>query len=380
MSSLRSRERVTIALNREEPDRVPLDTGGTPWTTMVVPAYQGLKEHLGLDHETRLMVKRAQTVIPDDVVLDRLDVDFVSLNLGDFRGGNHRELDTRTLVDAWGTTWKRAPGGHYINVDGPFQKRGPKLEILETHQWPDPNDPGLFDGLKEKAAQLRKNSDRAIVLSLPVGIVHHCQFLRGYAEWLMDLLENPEFACCMMDFVADIWIKIAENALNSTGDNVDVVAWGDDVAIQEATLMSPKVYRELIKPRHRRMIEAVRSRSNAKIHYHSCGSVYAILEDLIEIGIDALNPIQISARDMDPATLKREFGDRLAFWGGIDTQRVLPYGNPTEVREEVRKTIDCLGKGGGYVLAGVHNIQGDVPPENIVAMFEEGRNYSIYRH
>jgi uroporphyrinogen decarboxylase len=184
----------------------------------------------------------------------------------------------------------------------------------------------------------------------------------------------------MMDIVADIWIKIAENALDATDDNVDVVAWGDDIAIQDTTLISPKTYRDLIKPRHRRMVQAVKSRSNAKIHYHSCGSVYAIIEDLIEVGIDALNPIQVSANKMDPATLKQEFGDRLAFWGGIDTQRVLPYGSPPEVRKEVRKTIDCLGRGGGYVLAGVHNIQADVPPENIVAMFDEGRNYSTYRH
>jgi uroporphyrinogen decarboxylase len=179
--------------------------------------------------------------------------------------------------------------------------------------------------------------------------------------------------------VADIWIKIAENALDATGDHVDVIAWGDDVAIQESTLMSPGTYRELVKPRHKRMVQALKSRCGAKIHFHSCGSVYALLEDLIDIGIDALNPIQVSAHNMDPATLKREFGDRLTFWGGIDTQQVLPYGSPREVREEVRYTIECLAPGGGYVLAGVHNLQGDVPPENVVAMYDEGRKYGAYR-
>ena len=380
MGSLTSRERVILALNHEEPDCVPLDLAGTPWSTMIVPAYDRLKEYLGLEHETKLLWKRPQSVVPDDMVLDRLDIDFVGLNLGDFRGGSGRELDANTLVDAWGTTWNKAPGGHYINVDGPFQKPDPKLEILETHEWPNPNDPGLFDGLSEKAVQLRKSSDRAIVLGLPVGIVHHCQFLRGYSEWLVDLLENSEFACSMMDIVADIWIKIADIALDATGDNVDVVAWGDDVAFQESTLMSPGTYRELVKPRHKRMVQAIKSRCSAKIHYHSCGSVYAVVEDLIDIGIDALNPIQVSAQNMDPATLKREFGDRLTFWGGIDTHQVLPYGSPREVREEVRNIIDCLGPGGGYVLAGVHNLQADVPPQNVVAMFEEGRKHGVYPH
>ena len=136
MSSLTSRERVNLALNHQEPDCVPLDLGGTPWSTMIVPAYKRLKEYLGLEHETKLLLKRPQSVVPDDTVLDRLDVDFVGLNLGEFRGGGGRELDAYTLVDAWGTTWKKAPGGHYINVDGPFQKRDPKLEILENHDLP----------------------------------------------------------------------------------------------------------------------------------------------------------------------------------------------------------------------------------------------------
>ncbi len=144
--------------------------------------------------------------------------------------------------------------------------------------------------------------------------------------------------------------------------------------------MSPEVYRELIKPRHQRMIAALKSRSDAKIQYHCCGSVYALIEDLIEIGIDSLNPIQVNAKNMDPERLKKKFGDRLAFSGAIDTQKVLPLGTPEEVRAEVRRIIDTLGKGGGYILASVHNIQAEVSAENIVAMFDEGKSYGIYRH
>lgn len=379
MSSMTSRERVLTALNLEEPDRVPLDFGSNIASTIIVPAYDNLKKYLGLEHETRFMAKRARTVIPNDTVLQRFDIDTRPLMLRELKGGASRSIDANTFIDSWGTTWKKAPDGHFINVDGPFQNRDPEMDNLETFDWPDPDNPGIYEGLKERAEALHKNTDYAIVLNLPVGIVHECQFLRGFAEWLVDLYTNPEFACRMMDLVADIWIRIAENALEAVGNNIDVIMWGDDVAMQQATFMSPEMYRELIKPRHKRMVAALKSRSNAKINYHCCGSVYALIEDLIDIGIDALNPIQVAARNMDPARLKDEFGDRLTFWGAIDTQGVLPHGSPEEVRAEVRRIIDTMGKGGGYILASVHNIQAEVKPENIVAMFEEGKSYGVYR-
>ena len=378
MSSMSHRERVVTTLSLQEPDRVPLDFGGSIATTIIIPAYQNLKKYLGLEHETHIMVSRARTVIPDKTILERFDIDTYPLVLGEYRGGAAREVDHDTIVDFWGTTWKRAANGHFINVKGPFQDPHPEIELLETYEWPDPGNPGLFEGLKQKAEVMHKDTDYAIVLSLPPGIVHRCQYMRGFAEWLMDLYINTEFACRLMDLIADIWIEIAEHALDEVGDNIDVIMWADDLAMQQGPFMSPQMYRDLIKPRHKRMNAALKARSNAKIHYHSCGSVYLLVEDLIDTGIDALNPIQVNARNMDPARLKEEFGDRLAFWGGIDTQKVLPFGKPEEVRQEVRRVIDCMGRGGGYILAGVHNIQAEVPPENIVAMFDEGKSYGRY--
>jgi uroporphyrinogen decarboxylase len=340
-----------------------------------MPAYENLKRYLGFQHPTQFMVPRAQTVIPDDQLLDRFDVDFCGIRLGNFRGGNYRELDSTTIMDAWGITWKKAEGGHFINVNGPFQNAEPKLELLEDHIWPNPDEPGLYEGLRERAAHFRRTTDRAIILDLPLGILHQCEFLRGFAEFLMDLLINPEFAIRMMDRAADIWTQITQNALNAVGKNVDIVSWADDLSSQEAPLFSPKIYRDLVKPRHRRMIQAIKSAADVKIHYHTCGAVYDLIGDLIDIGVDALNPLQVSARNMDPARLKKEFGKRLSFWGGMDTHWLLPFGSPSEVRKEVRKMIDLMGKGGGYILATVHNIQAEVPPENIVAMFEEARSY-----
>ena len=370
MAKFSSRERVLAALRHEEPDRVPIDFGGTTASSIVVSAYEKLKQFLGLKHETRFRAARAQTVLPDDSILDHFHIDTQAMVLGDFSSRSAREIGPDAFVDAWGTTWKKAPDGHFINVDGPFQKIEPSIDALEAHGWPSPKDPDLYLGLSERAEFLRNTTDRALILNLPLGIIHQCQFLRGFSEWLVDLVLNPEFAKHMMDIVCDIWIRIVENALDAVGSKVDIVEWGDDVAIQDSLMFSPDMYRKQIKPYHYRMVRAIKSRTDAKVLYHSCGAVFPLIDDFIEIGVDALNPIQVSARGMDPQVLKEKFGDRITFWGGIDTHHLLPNGSPQDVREEVQRIVRVLGRGGGYVLASVHNIQDDVPPENVVEMLQ----------
>jgi uroporphyrinogen decarboxylase len=371
MGKLTSKERVLLALNHEETDRVPVDFGGTIATTIVLPAYEKLKKLLGFEHETKIRAARAQTVIPDESVLEYFKVDTRPLVLGDFSGQKARKINKNAFVDAWGVIWKKAEDGHYINVDGPFQEGEPGISALENHTWPDPDDSALYQGLKEHAEFLRKNTDCAIVLGLPLGVIHQSQFLRGFAEWLMDLAGDPEFAEGLMDRICDIWCRIAQNALEAVGKNVDVVEWGDDVAMQDSLLFSQNTYRKQIKPYHQKMINTINSRSEAKVLFHSCGAVFPLIEDFIDNGVDALNPVQVSAKGMEPVQLKEKFGDLITFWGGIDTQYVLPKGTPESVKEEVRRIIEELGKGGGFVLASVHNIQADVPTENVVAMFEE---------
>jgi uroporphyrinogen decarboxylase len=256
-----------------------------------------------------------------------------------------------------------------MNVDGPFYNKQPNLSDLESHDWPDPDNPGYCRGLKERA-EAAHASGCAVVLNLPLGIIHQGQFVRGYGEWLTDLYRNPEYVSRMMEIMTDHWVRVVNNALDIVEDLVDIVFWGDDMGSQQATLFSPDIYRQLIKPRHARMFETLKVR-DVKITYHSCGAVAALLDDLVEMGVDAVNPVQVNAKDMDPERLKQKYGDRLAFWGGIDTQRILPFGTPDQVRAEVRRIVGTLGQGGGYVLNSVHNIQPDVPPENVVAMFDE---------
>jgi uroporphyrinogen decarboxylase len=309
-------------------------------------------------------------VIPDTGILDRFGVDTRPLLLGTADRRPDREISVNAFVDEWGVTWSRPEGGHYINIDGPFYDLDdPGWQDLDRFAWPEPADPGRYRGLRERAQAVHENTDYAVVLNLGVGPVHQCQFVRGYGEWLGDLLMNPVFAEGLLDRVVDIWVDIATRALEEAGEYVDLVMYGDDIGTQKTTLMRPELYRKLIKPRHKRMADAIKLHGKA-ILYHSCGAVHALIPDLIDVGIDALNPIQVSAAKMDTRRLKREFGRDLTFWGAIDNQRVLPFGTPEGVRQEVKRRIDDLAEGGGYVLCAAHNIQQDVPPQNVVAMYD----------
>ena len=369
------RERILAALRREPTDRVPADLGSTLATTLTAGAHSRLRQHLGFAavREPPLFSKRSLTVVPDQAILERFDVDARPVLLGGGEARPDREMAGGAFIDEWGITWSKPSEGHYINTDGPFHRVGePSQRLLEEFAWPDPDDAGRYRGLRERARALHEGTDCAVVLGLGVGPVHQCQFLRGYAEWLEDLLANPAFAEGLLDRAADFWIRTTTRALEEAAGSIDLVMFGDDLGTQRATLIRPALYRSLVKPRHRRMVQAVK-RFGKPVLFHTCGSVVPFLPDFIEIGIDALNPIQVSAAGMDPPRLKRDYGRDLAFWGAIDNQRLLPFGTPAEVRAQVRRRIGELGPGGGYVLSAAHNIQADVPPENVVALYDAAR-------
>lgn len=206
------------------------------------------------------------------------------------------------------------------------------------------------------------------------------QRLCGFEDWLVNLMTNPKFAGALLDKGVEIESQMLKNMLGEVRDNVDVVVCPDDLGMQNALLISPELYRKIIKPRHKRLFDAVKSHTKAKLLLHSDGAIAPVIGDLIDVGVDVLNPVQVSAAGMgDTKWLKKEFGEHISFWGGIDTHHVLPFGTPEEVREEVRKRIQDLAPGGGYVLASVHNIQAEVPPENIIAVYEAVFEYGRYR-
>jgi uroporphyrinogen decarboxylase len=374
------RERVLTALKRQPPDRVPVDVGGTLASTLNVHVYRRLMRHLGFgdDPPVAFLSRRSSSVLPDEQLLRRLDVDCRAVLLGNPDARPERELPDGSLTDEWQIVWKRVgEGQHFINAGGPFSDRDADPALVETFAWPNPLDPGRFRALRSQAQTLRVASDAAIILVLGVGPVHQIQFMRGYAAALEDLIAAPDFVDAFLARYADFWTCMTEHALETVGDLVDLVMFGDDLGTQQGPVMSPALYRRLVKPAHVRMVQAVK-RFNKPVLLHSCGSVAAFIPDLIEIGIDALHPVQVTAKGMDTAQLKREFGRDITFWGGIDTHRVLPRGTTAEVREEVRRRIADLAPGGGFVLGAVHNIQPEVPVENVLAMVEAAREFGSY--
>jgi len=200
--------------------------------------------------------------------------------------------------------------------------------------------------------------------------------LRGFEDWYMDCAGNVKLLETLFDKVLEINMVIAEKILKQAAKHVDIIKMADDIGMQTGLQVSPDFFRKFIKPRFKKYTDLIRRFApDTIIHIHSCGSIEAILKDFIEIGINVINPVQVSAKNMDPKTLKSKYGNDLSFWGAIDTQSVLNRMNEAEVKKEVEKTIDILGEGGGYILSAVHNIQPDVPPENIVAMFEHAKKY-----
>jgi uroporphyrinogen decarboxylase len=212
---------------------------------------------------------------------------------------------------------------------------------------------------------------------LPLGIVTLTQVLRGFEDWFTDMYLNRNFIEALLDRCAEIWMETSRLILDAVGDEVDVVVWGDDYGSQNGPMMSPEMFRQVVTPRNKRMVESVKARTKVPVLLHTCGDVSAYLDDFLEMGIDALNPIQVSAKGMDPVKIKARIGDRITLWGAINIYDLVS-GSPREIKEMVKQRIDQLGKGGGYVLSATHNILADVPPANLVAMLEAAREHGSY--
>ena len=368
--TLTARERLRAALCHRQPDRVPLDIGGSYATGINTRAYQNLKDHLGLCSPARVASQRSDIAWVEDPVRERLGIDTYPLLPG-VPDGAVVQLSPDRYRDEWGVIRRRAEGGHYYVVSAPLA--GATLADLDAYPWPDPDDPGWARGLAEEAQRLACETEFGLVLSLPVGLGHQSQFLRGYEAWLIDCAADPRFAGALMDRVLEVQIQVARHLLAAAGDLVDVVLYADDMGFQDRPILSPGMFRRLILPRQKRFLDAVKSRTRAKLLYHTCGAVLPLIPDFIDVGVEVLNPVQVTASGMDPVRLKREFGRDLAFWGGVDTQHLLPEGSPADVRRAVEGLAEVLGAGGGYVVSAANNIQADTPPANIVAMASAGR-------
>jgi uroporphyrinogen decarboxylase len=380
-SEMTSRERVMTTLNLEEPDRVPLDLAQAAGDAITVAAYENLIKYLGFPKRTiQILNKLAQTAIVDEDVLKRFHIDFRRIDLGASDHWKDEPVGEDSYRDEWGVVRTRPKGGFYYDLTGSPLAEDDSMEAIEKHRWPDPAEPGRYRGLREKAKALHKDTNYAVVLQVNCAFFLRCAELRGWENFYMDLAANPEFAVALMEKYLDIRLRMAEKALEEVGENIDIVmVSSDDLGMTDRTLVSPDMYRRLIKPLQKKTFAFFKAKTPAKRFYHCDGAIYPLIEDLIDIGVEALNPIQVSAVGMgDTKRLKSEFGDRLAFWGAIDTRDVLPFGSPSEVREEVRRRFLELGPRGGYVVCSVHNIQPEVPPENVVAMFDSAHEIGRY--
>ncbi len=382
---MNSRERVITALNHEEPDRVPIDLGGTVISTIAISTYAALRRRLGLVEQPIQTLELVQQVARvDEDMMDRLGVDVapVFANDPDAPGSGIITAPdgTESFQDDFGATLKKFAGCHYFDWQE-FPLPEPSLEALEKMPWPDPADPGRYRGLRDRVKSLRDGTNRALVGMAPCGhdLFNQLFRVRGMENGLMDLLTEEEFVCAFLDRLCDTICTAQTLFLTEVGDLIDVQFAADDLAGQTGPLVAPDLWRRLIKPRQARILATIKAHTRAPVLYHTCGAVTEFLDDLIEIGVDILNPVQVSATGMDTAQLKKRFGKRLSFWGGgCDTQNVLNRGTPDQVRAEVRRRIRDLAPGGGFVFNPVHNIQAGVPVENMIAMFDTAREAGRY--
>ena len=375
MNKMSSRDRVLTALGHEEPDRVPLDLGGLVTTIQKTP-YASLKKYLGIESETKVIVR--ENVDPPEELLRRFSIDTRYIRI---KGPKKWKLilePDNSYVDEWGVRWKKPEGSLYWDpIQAPLKNA--TIDDLDSYPWPDPDDPGRTEGLREEAKKLRARTDCAIVAdTVGWGIIEFAWVAFRGPEFLTDLVLNRPFAIAVLDKMTEIYLKLYKNYLDAVGEYIDVIMVMDDLGGQNGPLLSLAMYSEVVKPVHKRLWSFIKENTEARLFLHSCGSVVQFMPDLIELGVDILNPVQVSAKDMDTAVLKSQFGDQITFWGGIDTQQVLPVGSPEDVDLEVKRRIIDLAPGGGYILTAVHNIQAGVRPENIVAMYDAGLKYGKY--
>ena len=365
------RERVIRTLNHEEVDRVPMDLGGVA-STITDKTYFSLKDYLGITGREGEEIWEEWAVVakvhPD--ILKQLDVDFMHIRMNPPKDWSPKRYPDGSFTNEWGTKWKKV-GFYSEMVDFPLKNA--TIEDLNNYPWPDPHAPGRTDGLRKRVKYLYENTDYALA-TFDIGrLIEWCQWVRGFQQFMEDLVLNPDFVIKLMDKVLEIQKGFFEVLLDAVGDYIQVVTCGDDLGSQSGLLMSPQLYRDLIKPRHSKLFHFIKKRTQAKIFFHSDGAIYPLVPDLVEAGIDILNPVQPLAKGMSQRKVKEEFRDKLCFWGGVDTQKILPFGTREEVSFEVKRVIRTLGANGGLILSPAHNLQPDVPPENIVTLYRTAK-------
>ncbi len=377
-----SRTRVLETLNHRRPDRIPLDLGAGLCCRMHAAFYRRLLDHFGLKEEIRLSSRVAQVAPASDSVLERLQCD-IRTPSALFRSKAEtapKEWEDDAylyLRDSWGTGYRmpKSMPLYYDMYDFPLADAPEKIA---SYAWPAPEE---IDPAGVQQAKAYHGAGYPVVFTdhYANGFLQTAPRLFGFDGWLTMLGAGDAEVKIYLDRLLEMKMRHYDQVFAGYGDALDIVCESDDLGIQTGTFISPGMFRDVFKPYWRRLFAHIRANSGAKILLHSCGSCEAVIGDLIDVGLDILNPVQISAADMEPTSLKRKYGRDLVFWGGgVDTQKILPLGTPAEVKDNVKRNIEALAKDGGFVFATVHNVQSDVPVRNFLAMWEafiENRKY-----
>ena len=406
-----SRDRVLASLSHRAPDRVPVDFSGHRSSGIAAVTYAKLRKYLGLQQKPiRVYDPIQQLAVVDEDVLDLFGVDTIELGRAFARqesdwvdwilpDGTPCKMPVWAVPERAGEQWilrsesgreigRMPPGGLYFEQSYyPFAEKADLDDIAQATQecmWAAvPSPPGpLTSGetgrekLRQGARWLRRNTDRAIIALFGGNLMESGQSLYRHDNFFMLLAAEPQKAHAFLDRTLQIHLENLTSFLEDVGEFVDIVVFGDDLGTQTGAQISPAMYREFFKPRHAEMWQSAKRLADVKVMLHCCGGVRELLPDLIEAGLDAINPVQITCTGMDAAELKREFGSHITFWGGgCDTRDILPKASPEEVKKHVFSQLEILSPGGGFVFQQVHNILADVPPENVVAMFEAVQNW-----
>lgn len=378
-----SRKRVEAALTHHEPDRVPIDF------SITLNAYVNLREYLGLPVDENIQADHFFEVRPAMDVIETLGIDMTFIRLrGPANWTPPPPLADGTVLDQWGVGRKliQQSGGSYLNevCYSPWQDQDPAEIDLDSYPWPDPYASGRTAGLAEEAQQLYEETDLALMGRFGGPILEIASYLRGFEQWLMDLVLYPEFSRKLLDRIADIQIALDEIGIKAAGKYLSVFkVSGEDLGMQTGPLFSPKTWDEVLYPVLNRRWRAARAAldvhaPHVKMMLHSDGAIRPFIPDIINSGIEVLDPIQPVCKGMELDGLKRDFGQQLTFHGSVDTQFLLPFSTAQEVETEVKRCITTLGKGGGLILSSSHFIQPDVPAENIAAMYGAAKQYGEY--
>jgi len=376
---MNSKERIFKALNFEEPDRVPYDLAATTWSGITNTAYQNFLKFTGNNAEDPVWADVVQQiVIPSEKILNELNVDVrgvfpLTSHNWDVYSKLKDRGDYMEYFDEWGFTHHFPKNGYWFSlVKSPMEEVDFNEETVSDYPWPDPKNPDRFKGLREKAMNFRNNGRAVFTKGFCAGLFEMHQRFRGMQNAMMDFFLFEPGSDKLIGKLADLKIEFWDALLEEVGDVVDIVGEGDDYGTQQSQLIAPDHFRQYYKPHFKRVLDFIKKKSpNVKIMFHSCGNVRPVIPDFVEMGIDILNPVHVNAEGMEPFQLKKDFGNDIVFWGGgVDTQDVLPNGTPQQVADHVKRNIEALAPGGGFVFTTVHNIQAEVPPKNIAAMLD----------